>query len=170
LKSSSFLALSTKVFRLENWPKHFTSSTVTFQSLKYFMVDWTSPNERVSLQFIQRKQSNSVKETVHFCKYSKHTLNKEEVSFINSSTSFFSPSFFPLLRISCVFNERTLLQFCVATFDKLTAIQSKPPILNFFPFQFPEFLYGTLTLWNVSATDTLPLTHFQRIFPVLLVD
>jgi hypothetical protein len=98
----AFWALSTKVFMLHGSSKHFThaSSHITSRFLKYFTVQWPSSKERMSLKFIQWKQSNSLKETVQFCKYWKHTLRKKTPSFINRSTSVSSPAFFPLLRTS----------------------------------------------------------------------
>jgi hypothetical protein len=94
----------------------------------------------------------------------KKTLYIKEASFIYRSISFYSPSFFPSLVFSM---EENRLQLRAATFENLTAIQSKYPKLNVF--NFPGFLHGTLTLWNVNATDMLPLTHFHRVFSKLLV-
>jgi hypothetical protein len=108
-----------------------------------------------------------IKKTVHLSKYSKHTLYTEQASFTKSSTSSCNPYFFTLLRISYVWEE-TLLRFCVAAAEKLTVKQSTFPILNFFPFQFPEYLNGTLILWNISATHILLLNNFQRTSKVLL--
>jgi hypothetical protein len=68
-------------------------------------------------------------------------------------------------------NIGTLRRLCVATADKLNLMQSKPPIMNFFTFQFAEYWKcGTLTLRNVSTTDMLLLIHFQRTSSKLLAD
>jgi hypothetical protein len=101
-----FWTLCTKVFRLQNWSEHFTSSSISSRCLRYFMVDWTSLNERALFKFIQQKQSNLSKETVHFSKYSKHTLYTEQASFTKRSASFCSRFSFTLLRISWVFKEQ----------------------------------------------------------------
>jgi hypothetical protein len=103
-----FIILNTlhKSLQVQNWSKHLTSSAITSQSLKYFMVDRTSLNERASFKFNQQKQSYSLKGTVHFSKYSKHTLYTEQTSFRKRSASFSGPPLFTLLRISCVSKER----------------------------------------------------------------
>jgi hypothetical protein len=35
--------------------------------------------------------------------------------------------------------------------------------MDTFPFQFPEYLYGALIIWNVSVPDMVLLIHFQKI-------